>query len=113
MLDRHSDSPYSIRSGSFSNDPFLFLLLRLLFVHVGSANGCGREHARSRHMYRASIAGVGDDPARLCGMCEVRAEGVLAVPLTKVALPPDAGTDPDSDNSDNHNDEENDPLIMR
>lgn len=63
-------------------------------------------------MYGALGAVVGHDAARLGGVAQVGCESVLPVPLAQVAFPPDAGTDPDSDNGDHHDDEEDDPLVV-
>jgi hypothetical protein len=40
------------------------------------------------------------------------AESILSVLFTEVALPPDAGADPNPHDSDDHDDEEDDPLVM-
>lgn len=45
-------------------------------------------------------------------MCQVGAEGVLPVLSADVAAAPDAGADPDAYDGDDHDDEENHPLVV-
>lgn len=63
----------------------------------------------------AAILGMFGIHARAPGWSRGRtrllhAEGGLSVLLLEVAASPDAGTDPDGKNSNNHDNEENDPL---
>lgn len=44
--------------------------------------------------------------------CEVLTQRVLALFLAQVVTPPDGGADPDTRNADDHDDDENDPLIV-
>ena len=96
--------------GPASETPLL--LLRLLAVHAGGADRSGVEHAGAGNVYRPGAAGVGNDSPRSGGSREVVAESIDSVLLADVAAAPHAGTNPNADDSDDHDDEENHPLVV-
>lgn len=45
-------------------------------------------------------------------MCEIRVESVYPILFAKVTSTPNASAYPNTDDGDNHNNEENDPLVV-
>src|SRR5688572_27914543 len=89
------------------------LLFGLLAIDASGADRRGVEHAGSGNVDGGGVAAfVGYYSPGLSGTCEVGVERIHAVLLAEVAFAPDAGAYPNADDSDNHNDKENHPLIV-
>lgn len=88
------------------------LLVLFLVVHAGRAEWCWVKHASAGTVYRSCIALAGHDSPGFCRMGKVGAQCVLAVSLAKISSSPDASADPDAYYRDNHDDKENNPLVM-
>lgn len=87
--------------------PLLTLGVRLLgggIVHVCSADGSRGEEARGGHVHAAGAMGA--DGAAGGDL----AEGILTVALAQVATAPYAGADPDARDTEDHDDDEDNPL---
>lgn len=101
----------SVESVSLSALPECpLLLLGLLAVDSRRADRGRVKEASRGDVYRPGP--VGHNPPRAGGVREVRAECIIPVLLAKVATAPDAGAYPDADDGDDHNDEEDNPLVV-
>jgi len=85
----------------------------LIVVDARRTERGSAEHARRRNMKGARVAGVRQYPTRFGRVGEMISKGVLAVLFAQVSSPPHAGSNPDTDNTNYHDDKKNNPLIMR
>ena len=59
------------------------------------------------------MAGIGHNASGLGGARKVLTQGILPIPPGEILSPPDAGANPDSDDSEDHDHKEDDPLVVR
>ena len=84
----------------------------LLVVDTSGAQRSRVKHAGARNMDGTGLAGIRYDTSGLGGAGEVLAQRVLSVSLGEILLPPHARADPDTCDAQDHDDEEDDPLVM-
>jgi hypothetical protein len=112
ILDEKDPAQSPNRQKSTTPEGPLHLRSRVfLSIHGGRANRSRGEKSRARDVDRGGAV-ERYDTARFGCAGEVGSQSIGAVLLTQVPPAPNASANPDANDGDNHDDEEDDPLVV-